>query len=214
MSSKERAILVFSKTPRPGMVKTRLRPQIGKTACLSLHLALLQDTITKVARIKADAILYLTEESNLPFVVGFPTKQQRGKDLGERMQNAFESELKRYSKVLIIGIDSPTLPPITLEKAFEKLDCYDIVLGPCEDGGYYLIALKDLLIEPFSGIPWGTSRVFQKTLEVLRNKDVCTLQKMYDVDRPQDLRKLKEELAINKAPYLEHTRKWFKGLKI
>src|SRR5262245_32387204 len=147
------AILIFSKSADRGEVKTRLRAALSEEQCLQLHLALLQDTIQKCINIhNIDTILYLAGSGFLPFDPQIAIRHQRGMDLGERLQNAFETELKSYDSVVIIGTDSPTFPVSRITDSLELLSHSDLVLGPSEDGGYYLIAMKTLL-PIFSGIP-------------------------------------------------------------
>src|SRR5262249_42716792 len=142
MEHKKRAILIFSKSPEARKVKTRLRPFLTDEQCLLLHIALLQDTIDKCSAVDADVFLYLTAHTPLPFTTDLPVKIQEGPDLGERMRNAFSENLANYEKVIITGIDSPGYSVNIFEEAFAALDHYDLVLGPCDDGGYYLIGLR------------------------------------------------------------------------
>ena len=204
-----RAILIFSKSADSGRVKTRLRPSLSEAQCLSLHIAFLKDTIAKCSLVEANIFLYLEGSGNLPFDPCVPVRLQRGRDLGDRMRNAFAKSLERYQKVLIVGTDSPVVPPDNLDRAFQGLDSHDIVLGPAKDGGYYLIALKKVIPTVFAGIPWGTPEVLQKTLRKLEHNQVLTLPPSFDVDEPPDLERLKEELSSNDAAYLKHTRHWF-----
>ena len=203
-----KAILIFSKAAELGNVKTRLRPLLTDSQCLSLHLALLQDTIAKCVLVDADTILYLSSLTPLPFSPGIPTAVQNGANLGERMQNAFSEALLRYERVVVVGTDSPTISPETLQQAFDGLDTHEMVLGPTEDGGYYLISLKQVIPEIFSDIPWGTLQVLEKTLHVVKHRRVLLLPLYFDVDQPGDLMRLKKEIAPSIASYMRHTRKW------
>ena len=208
-----RAILIFSKSPELGVVKTRLQPFLTPEESLEFHIALLKDSIQKALQVDADPILYLTSDRELPFSPGIQVREQKGSDLGERMRNAFSETLQLYGRVLIIGIDSPTFPISAFEEAFQRLDNHDIVLGPSEDGGYYLIALAKNIPEIFAGVPWGTAEVLQITLRLLAEKKISLLERSYDIDQPDDLLHLQKDLKQNESPYLSNTREWFRRLR-
>ena len=209
----DRAILVFSKSADADTVKTRLRSVISDENCVSLAMALLQDTIAKILLIDADRYLYLNGSGALTFSPAIPVQAQSGGDLGDRMLNAFEESLRRYAKVLIIGTDSPFFPPQILEQAFAGLDSHDVVLGPAEDGGYYLIGLKESIPRIFAGIPWGTPTVLKRTLSILQGRSVMLLPGAFDIDEPKDLERFQSELAKSDAAYLQHSREWMKGFQ-
>jgi uncharacterized protein len=106
------------------------------------------------------------------------------------MRLAFQSAFGTGSKrVVTIGIDCPELDAATLAQAFLALQEHDLVLGPATDGGYYLIGLRSLIPELFSGIDWGTDQVFRQTIAVAEAKGlaIATLTPLTDVDRPEDL---------------------------
>lgn len=204
----DRAILVFSKSADPGTVKTRLRPVISDEHCVSLAMALLQDTIAKILLIHADRYLYLDGSGTLTFPPSIPIKRQSGIDLGERMLNAFTDSLREHSKVLILGTDSPLLPPQIFEDAFEALENHDVIFGPADDGGYYLIALKQPIPNIFVDIPWGTSQVLSRTLLALNQYKVKLLPAAFDIDEPKDLERFRVEVAQSDATYLTNCRRW------
>ncbi len=202
------AILIFSKSAESGNVKTRMRPFLTDEQCLSLHLALLRDTIAKTRMLDADLFLYLAGTAPLPFDPAIPVRIQTGRDLGERMQTAFFEILKTHSRVVITGTDSPAFPPDLFQQAFDALEKNDLVLGPAEDGGYYMIGLRKLIPEIFSEIEWGSSAVLEQTLAKLGNRKLLLLEKQYDVDEPEDLVLLQRDAASGDAMYLHHTREW------
>jgi uncharacterized protein len=204
-----RAILIFSKSPEPGRVKTRLQPFLDEEKSLQLHIALLKDSIQKTLQADADPILYLTHSSDLPFVPGIQVRVQKGDDLGERLLNALQETLRLYAKVIVIGTDSPAFPLSAFNEAFQRLDHHDVVIGPSEDGGYYLIAFASLIPEIFRGVPWGTPEVLNATLRLLGKRKVSLLERCFDIDLPADLERMKQELKQNDAPYLSYTREWF-----
>jgi Uncharacterized protein conserved in bacteria len=178
-----------------------MRSKLSDPECLSLHTALLQDTIQKTALIDAERFLYLAGSGFLSFDPEITVRMQNGNDLGGRLQNAFQETLKIFDRVVIIGIDSPTFSPLLIENAFQELDNNDVVLGPAEDGGYYLIGLKFLIPEIFTEIDWGTSNVLNQTRSALAKFAVCLLPPCFDVDMPEDLIRLKNEIeSIEFAP--------------
>lgn len=200
------AILIFSKSADRGQVKTRLRSALSEEQCLQLHLALLQDTLQKCAATHMNTILYLAGSGFLPFDPQIPVRTQQGKDLGERLTNAFKTELTSFRRIVIIGTDSPTFPATRITEAVELLSHSDLVLGPSDDGGYYLIAMQTLL-PIFSNIPWGTSDVFRATMAAAASYQTSILPRCFDVDEPADLTRLRAELP--QAKHVEHTRRWF-----
>lgn len=211
MDMKRAAVVVFSKSADWGKVKTRLQSVLSLDRCLSLHVALLQDTLEKCKQTSATAVLYLAGSGLLPFPHEFRTESQTGVDLGDRMANAFDRELHHFDSVTIIGTDSPTFPPSALDEAQHALDSHDVVLGPAEDGGYYLIALKERIPGMFQGMEWGTSTVLESTMKRLAGKSVYLLKKSFDVDTPEDLQRLEKVVETSDLPYLQHTRDWFRG---
>lgn len=126
---------------------------------------------------------------------------QRGHDLGQRLERAFRHLLRRHVAAVVIGTDSPLLPVRILRTALGELRLCDAVLGPCPDGGYYLIGLRRLDTGLFRGIRWGTRFAFRDTLRNLFQRDFCcsVLEPVADVDRPRDIRRLARELAQCRA---------------
>lgn len=202
------AILIFSKAPETGKVKTRMKPLLTDAQCVELHLALLRDTIAKTPSTSADVFLYLSGAVPLPFDPGIPIRQQQGADLGERLHNAFSEQLADHGRVLIVGTDSPTFSPAVYEDAFSMLKDRELVLGPAEDGGYYLVGLSTPAPEIFQGIDWGSNRVFQQTLMAASNRSFALLPLCYDIDTPPDLQRLESEL--NESAHWPHTAAWLR----
>jgi rSAM/selenodomain-associated transferase 1 len=122
---------------------------------------------------------------------------QVGKDLGERLSNiSYELFKKGYKKIVIMDSDSPNLPSEFITSALSHLGEYDIVLGPCEDGGYYLVGLSQHVPEIFVDIPWSSTSVTETTMERAKaaGKSIPLLEKWYDVDTKDDLLRLKNDL--------------------
>jgi rSAM/selenodomain-associated transferase 1 len=117
-------------------------------------------------------------------------QEQDAGDLGDRMRLAFQSAFNSgIQRAVIIGIDCPGLNAEILQQGFEKLEENDLVLGPAEDGGYYLIGLGRSIPELFRGINWGTAEVLEKTVAIASYLDLAIgyLSQLPDLDRPEDL---------------------------
>jgi len=179
---------------------------------MELHLAFLQDTLEKVKLLNIDGYLYVVGESNFHFKNSFPIFEQNGMDLGSRLFNAFEVQFKTYDRIVVIGTDSPDLPSERIQEAFLSLENHDAVIGPTEDGGYYLLGLSKMIQAVFENIPWSSNEVFQKTLDRLHGYSTHVLKKHYDIDVIEDLLLLKKNLGKNKS-LAPHAQKWFEENK-
>lgn len=199
--NEKKCILLFLKLPERGRVKTRLLEDLDEDTVLSLYKNFILDLLESLKRGRhVFKICFYPPDSQQKISNwlrnGYSYMPQKGKDLGERMQNAFiESFSEGFSNVILIGSDIPDLTNNIIEKAF-KADNYNAVIGPSFDGGYYLIGFKgnSFLPEIFKGIQWGTEKVFEETMEIFRknNYKVHILPKWQDVDRLDDIRALFE----------------------
>ena len=207
--SKKSVLLVFAKSPEPGKVKTRLIPDIGVNAATNLYKELLIRTLsTSIHSELTEKQLWLHGDLQHSFFTShnemkqFSMKSQVGNDLGERMFNAFEQALKAFDHAILIGSDCPELTPSDLATANKMLlNDKDIVLGPSEDGGYYLIGLKKNHVQLFSNIEWGTEHVYSKTRQIAERLDlnIGLLEKRSDVDRVSDIKLFEEIKKKEKA---------------
>jgi rSAM/selenodomain-associated transferase 1 len=194
-------VAVFAKAPIPGTVKTRLIPPLTPVQAARLHAAFVEDTLRRAAPLAVIRVLAYAPQPIDPFLracalrQGARTLAQGSGDLGARMKRVAGRLLKRYPKVVIIGTDSPTMPVAFIEQALRKLDRADLVFGPSEDGGYYLVGQRRLYPEIFEGIRWGGADVLAATLDRIPHVRVAMLPPWYDVDRPNDLARLGMELA-------------------
>jgi rSAM/selenodomain-associated transferase 2/rSAM/selenodomain-associated transferase 1 len=197
MTGRKRLIL-FTRFPVAGKVKTRLIPALGSEGAAGLHRRLVLRTLrtAREACEKADAGLEVRFEGGSEEAMrhwlgdGLCFKKQGEGDLGERMANAFEASFREGSQgTLIIGSDCPQLTPGIILAGFNGLSKSDVVFGPAKDGGYYLIGLNAPIAELFAGIPWSTERVLAESMRVLekRKMTVALLEPLEDVDRPEDL---------------------------
>ena len=200
--------------------KSRLIQQLRTTDGAGLRTALLRDTLAVVAPIDAQkAVLYtpLDGAAEIQRLTPFDALflAQRGATLGERMRNGASELLARgFERVVLVGADLPTLPAMYVVDALERLTRppETLVLGPAEDGGYYLIGVTHVHPELFDGIPWGTPDVLHRTQEAaaaLRLR-VELLPTWYDVDRPSDLQRVRHRTADGN-PVGHHTRAWLEA---
>ncbi len=202
----KRAIIIMAKVPTAGQVKTRLQPHLSPEQCAALAAAFLQDTVNKAKTVCEKTILAYSppEETNalrriLPSQSIF--LEQTGKDLGEKMFNAFKFAFEQDSdSVVMIGTDSPTFPADFIEQAFAFLDIEtDAVLGKTEDGGFYLIGLRVLRKEIFETVTWSSPKTFEQVYRNIMNLNLHLRETpgWYDVDEKNDLEILREELLHN-----------------
>jgi uncharacterized protein len=191
------ALIIFAKSPVPGQVKTRLISGIGRRRATSLYQDLLTRTLNTARKAGFSEIhvwvngdvghRYFTRLKNRHYVKLY---HQKGKDLGQRMFNAFDTVLRKYPYAVLIGSDCPSLSSSDLQLATEYLENKsDVVLGPADDGGYYLIGLRKNNPRLFSGIGWGKEKVFTDTCSHINdlNWDIRLLSRRWDVDRTTDL---------------------------
>ena len=189
-TKQEKAIAIFLKNPRLGAVKTRLAAAIGDQKALEIYTRLVTLTLKAAEEVSASRHLFYNDIlESAPKDLQAEPHIQIGSGLGERMNNAFNQLLDKYHKVVLIGSDLPEISATLIDEAFEKLDTNDLVIGPAEDGGYYLIALKTPQPTLFSAIEYSNAEVFEQTLvraEAEKLK-VATLKKLRDIDTLADL---------------------------
>ncbi|MEE9152503.1 MAG: TIGR04282 family arsenosugar biosynthesis glycosyltransferase [candidate division NC10 bacterium] len=213
-------VAIMAKAPQAGEVKTRLCPPLSAMDAAELYRCFLLDKIEQVRMLKeaSPAIAYTPAEGRGFFervAPGFVLVPQHGPDLGARLANNFDQLLARgYTGVLAIDSDTPTLPTHFLEQALDLITTPEIglVLGPSDDGGYYLIGLRKLHRELFEKMAWSTAQVMPETIrraEAMGLK-VATLPLWFDVDTPDDLERLKVSLRSAEGEAARHTRGFFK----
>lgn len=203
-------ILVFAKTPERSKVKTRLQPVLGEEGCYQLHKQLVTNTLKTVVRAKIAPIeVWHTGNATHPFWSQLneqyilSLKQQRGRDLGERMHGAFvdvlNSPVSKVDWTIIIGADCPEIDAAYLANAAAMLESgKSAVVGPAEDGGYVLLGLGHPHSFLFDGIPWGTSSVLEKTLSKAAQNDcdIYQMRSLRDLDNEEDLRYFAGTIAL------------------
>lgn len=228
------ALAVMARAPLPGQVKTRLLPHLSPGQCAELYLAFLRDVIDLAVSVPPfTPFLAFTPEKEEAFFRGLVLRSdlsdsrraeseielapQAGGGLGGRMQALMSQlECREYSPVVIVGSDIPALQPRTLLRSLECLQSTDLCLGPCPDGGYYLVGARHSCAALFRGIPWSTPRVLPATLERAKSAgiSVSLLEECADVDTFDDLGRLRADMELLRrtpgARIPHHTEKWMK----
>ena len=184
-------LLIFTRNPELGKAKTRLAKSVGDKTALTIYKFLLDKTKEVTQNLTCDKAVYYSvkvRKNDIWDANIYQKHQQIGEDLGIRMQNAFKNSFdKDYEKVMIIGSDLYDLTPNIIEDAFTKLNTNDVVIGPAEDGGYYLLGMNVLQPHIFQNKEWGTSSVRKETLANLKDKKVHLLTMLNDVDVFEDI---------------------------
>ncbi|WP_298900503.1 TIGR04282 family arsenosugar biosynthesis glycosyltransferase [uncultured Psychroserpens sp.] len=188
----ESALIIFTRNPELGKCKTRLAKTLGDQSALDIYKYLLQHTVNIAKKTEADRYVFYSESINYNDIWSndfFNKKLQNGSDLGMRMLNAFNELLNLgYKKVIIIGSDLLDLNERVIAEASSALDYHDVVIGPAEDGGYYLLGLKKMYPKLFKNKDWGTETVRQDTLKDLQNGNVHLLKELNDIDTFDDMK--------------------------
>jgi len=219
------AIVIMAKAPFPNKVKTRFIPSLSPFEASQLYHSFLLDKITQVKSIKgARPFVAYTPGSSESFFRsiiphGFTLISQAGKDLGERLKKVSQELFAQgAAKVLMLDSDTPNLPNDYIREGLARLDEGDVVLGLCEDGGYYLIGMRTFIPEIFNGIPWSTSMVTEFTMKKVRELGltVSMLPGWYDVDTGKDLKRLMRDLEFpsNNCFFCENTHRTLSHMKI
>lgn len=196
------ALAVFAKRPVPGQVKTRLLPALSPEAAANLYWAMVQDTWAMASSLPGVELHLFVDQPWQGFdalAAGRPVEFQTGSDLGSRMYACMEhlSGLD-FKPSIIIGTDSPTLPAAHILAAFELLEAgNDAVLGPAEDGGYYLVGCRRPHPAMFDGVAWSSPHSLAQTRSAFDAQDYRTrLTPLWrDVDSIEDLQRLAQEPA-------------------
>jgi rSAM/selenodomain-associated transferase 1 len=196
-------VIVMVKAPMPGTVKTRLVPPLTAESAAGLAAALVQDAVRNNRQIADVLIAYAPADGNLLLETLLPNglhwTAQRGSDLGERMGAAMADAVALgFSPLVVVGTDSPTLPPEHIAEAIQTLqsNAADVVFGPAEDGGYYLVGAQQPQPGLFDGVAWSTEAVLTQTAaNAARLHLRChLLPAWYDIDTGEDLARLQREL--------------------
>lgn len=206
-------LLIFSKAPVPGQVKTRLIPALTATQAASLHADLAESTVAKLAASSDwETQLWCSPHTEDPFFQAlsrqFPITlhQQIGSSLGERMSYALLQALDSAEHAVVVGTDCPMLDQLIITQMIHQLQGgNDAVIVPADDGGYVALALARHEAALFDNIQWGTNKVFQQTLQRMRslNWRWQEMPSLWDVDRPEDYARLRNAKLIGESVYYQ-----------
>jgi uncharacterized protein len=221
-----RCILVLLKAPRAGLVKTRLARDLGKDRAAAVYRAFLADQLAWVARFHGAAKrLHVTPAGAGPECLRllpagrrrrFRVAPQSRGDLGARMRSAFRLAFRDgCGAAVMVGTDAPLLGPAALRRAFAALESRDLVLGPTQDGGYYLVGLKRDAPALFRRMPWSTPEVLRETLARARAAGMSCrlLPRLRDVDTLADLRALRRQIERRVSSGKPFPRRTFAALR-
>ena len=218
-------VLLFVKLPEKGKVKSRLAHHMDEDLVLRLYENMVLDTIDMLTRGRFPFQVFFTPAGARDKMVKWlghehPLVPQAGDDLGDRMEGAFASVFAgELDEAILIGSDIPGLTTEVIGEAFNALLTNDAVIGPADDGGYYLIGFRKTLFEPaiFHDMAWSTGTVFCETMAKLHEASlkVHVLPELTDVDTVEDLRTLMSQAAslapenLRTRSFLEQHRKVF-----
>ncbi len=211
------ALIIMAKEPRIGSTKTRLCPPLKSEEAAKLYEVLLWDTINMIAGIKGiDIAIAVTPPESIEYFKGITSSKTHlipvtCATIGECLSFALGQLLSMgFSRVMALNSDGPTLPPAYIQQAVERLDQHDLVLGPAEDGGYYLIGVKQKHDSLLTGISWSTSEVLSQTLDKANQLGlkVSLIPTWYDVDTAKDFQRLRNELKTLPSDTLMNTRQF------
>jgi uncharacterized protein len=190
---KTNALIIFTRNPQLGKVKTRLAKTVGDEKALQVYKDLLFHTMIETQNLDCDKFVFYDENIETNDIWSgtlYEKKLQFGSHLGAKMQNAFQTLFDLgYQNCIIIGSDLFDLEANHISEAFNKLESNDVIIGPAEDGGYYLLGLKKVISSIFKNKNWGTSTVLSDTLKDLENYKIEFLETLNDIDTFEDLEK-------------------------
>jgi uncharacterized protein len=189
-----KSLLIFYRNPQIGKVKTRLAKTVGDEKALAIYLHLATHTRAITQELECDKIVYYSDFVDTEDAwqnSSFEKKiQKKGKDLGEKMMDAFAKAFNTgYSSVCIIGTDCYELSSEIIDQAFQQLKTHDAVIGPAKDGGYYLLGMNKLISQLFQNKTWSTSSVANDTMNDFKRLGLsfAMLPSLTDVDEEKDL---------------------------
>lgn len=183
-------LIVFVKNIKLGKVKTRLAKTIGDEAAFEVYKELVEITENATQQLDRETYIYFSDviiDSKWPECKKYI---QEGIDLGIKMKNAFLDGFRLgYEKIVLIGSDLPNINSSILNRSFDELSKEDVVFGPAEDGGYYLIGLNKPLEFVFDEMPWSESNLLEQTISKLNTERIgySLLETLNDVDTYEDM---------------------------
>jgi len=199
----KRTLIVFAREPEVGFIKTRLTGHLAPEKIVRLYCAFLKDTLQLARQVQCEERLVAYISQGEPRYLqeiadGFSLWPQEGADLGQRMSAAMSRCFHSgpEARPIIIGSDTPHLTPARIDEAFRVLEEDDMILGPSADGGFYLIGMRVEMDDIFKDVVWSSKTVFRQTMKNAQElgRRVKLLPNSYDIDLPQDVQRLKEDL--------------------
>lgn len=190
---KNNLIIVLTRNPELGKVKSRLAKDIGKAAALEVFVKLIEHTEKTIRHADADKAIYYSENIRINDFWDdniYQKRLQKGGNLGQRIEHAFKNGFNDgYKNIIIIGSDLYDLTPGHIKTAFKALKTYDTVIGPAEDGGYYLLGMKTLYSKVFKNKQWGSETVLEATKADLKDEaSTYIMETLNDIDYIEDLK--------------------------
>ena len=206
------SLIIFARHPKNGRVKTRLAKTLGAEKATEFYRLCAEHLFQETEKLPLEIKRYIyfdgiENEYSVKTWAGadFNYAVQADGSLGRRLENAFSIQFSQGAgKVLIVASDVPDISSSIMVEAFRSLDNHEIVIGPCHDGGYYMIGMKKLHRDIFKGIPWSTSQVYVHTLTNINKLDIslCQLRYLHDIDTEEDLNQwLKTTITPESHPW-------------
>ena len=221
-SGSDRVLVIMAKAPKPGEVKTRLAPSLSPAAVTAFYCCLLHDTLALAQSLRDVEVAVMCPDSDVNQLAQLAGAQlanndasvvaQKGEGLAAGLTSVFAHFAEGHQRrIIAFNSDSPHLPRAVLEDAFETLAAHDIVVGPTHDGGYYLVGAKASHPTLFARDGMGTTSALERLLSRVQALDLSVgfADPFYDVDVPDDLTRLKEELRLAPAR-APRTARWLK----
>lgn len=197
-NNNRKAIIVFTRYPVLGKVKTRLASETSREFAFSFYKTCAEHTFNELNYLnyrECDIFIFGSEEKDLHQIKAWTDNSfiycsQEGDNLGEKMFNAFKKIFdKNYKKVIIVGTDAPDITSDLIQNGFNVLNENDCVIGPANDGGYYLLGFNGRVLNLFSSINWSTNSVLDQTIKKIKKLGIkyFLLDELIDVDTRDDL---------------------------
>ncbi len=190
-------LCVLAKLPRRGHVKTRLARSLGDDAALELATAFLDDTLRGLEELPQHLVLALDQAPTAPLGFDAPIWMQGTGTLGARIERVLQRALRTHEWAIALGSDSPGLPRDLVARAGELLDAgADSVLGPCLDGGFYLLGVRQLPTATLRDVRWSSEHACADTERALHRQGLraVRIDSWFDVDEAADLEELRRLL--------------------
>ena len=184
-------LIVFVKNIKLGKVKTRLAASIGTEGAFQVYKHLVEITENVTTQVFSEKRIYFSDTIIDEKWKKTPKYVQKGADLGQKMQNSFKKGFDDgYDKIILIGSDLPDINPQIIQHAFDELENNEVVFGPAEDGGYYLVGMNKRHDVIFENKPWSTEGLLTITLNQLKEQgiNVSLLGRLNDIDTIEDLK--------------------------